>query len=50
MPKLLDFADSLPLHCNTPDTAAKATPPSARRMNYVDIRQTAIRGDLSSIR
>ena len=33
MPKLLDFADSLPLHCNTPDIASKATPLSARRMN-----------------
>jgi len=33
VPKLLDFADSLPLHCNTPDIASKATPPSARRMN-----------------
>jgi hypothetical protein len=32
VPKLLDFGDSLPLHCNTPDIASKATPPSARRM------------------
>jgi hypothetical protein len=39
VPKLLDFADSLPLHCNTPDIASKATPPSARRT----IMQTRIR-------
>jgi hypothetical protein len=39
VPKLLDFADSLPLHCNTPDIASKATPPSARRT----IMQTRIK-------
>jgi hypothetical protein len=39
VPKLLDFADSLPLHCNTPDIVSKATPPSARRT----IMQTRIR-------
>ena len=31
MPKLLDIADSLPLCCNTADTASIAAAPSARR-------------------